>query len=179
MQAGIRVPWEKEHQGDLIAAVMRRVYNYTNHATGFGLEVEGQEDIMSIQYFGRGEGDKAPDQYRPHCDGDCNSLPHKRGGRVATMVMYCDTTDLIGGGTNFGKAGVFVKPKVGAAAFFSYLDPETHIHEPGFTSHSGCPVVEGRKRIAVHWMRIGVDKENPWTSFDTNNIKKSECDEYD
>ena len=108
-----------------------------------------------------------------------NGLPHKTGGRVATMVMYCDTEGLVGGGTNFGNAGVFVRPKVGAAAFFSYLDPDTHIHESGFTSHSGCPVTEGVKRIAVHWMRIGVDKEKPWDSFDTNNVHKAECSEED
>lgn len=71
MQAGIRVPWELEKQDDPIARVMRRIYAYTNNATGFGIEVEGQEDLMSIQYFGRGEEDKAPDRYMPHCDGDC------------------------------------------------------------------------------------------------------------
>ena len=127
------------------------------------------------------------------------------------MVMYCTTDNLVGGGTNFGHSGVFVKPKVGvacwlldntvysftvscspvkshsaftvtplisqvgAAAFFSYLDAETRLHETGYTTHSGCPVVEGVKRIAVHWMRIGVSKEMPWDSFNTLNIHKSEC----
>lgn len=177
MQAGVRVPWEREEQDDPIARVMRRIYAYTNHATGLGIEVEGQEDLMSIQYFGRGEEDKAPDRYMPHCDGDCTGLPHKLGGRVATMVMYCDAEGLVGGGTNFGHAGIFVRPKVGAAAFFSYLDAATHIHETGFTTHSGCPVVEGTKRIAVHWMRVGVNKDMPWNSFDTNNIQKGDCDD--
>jgi len=177
MQAGVRVPWEKEEEGDLITRVFRRIYAYTNDATGLGLEVDGQEDIMSIQYFGRGKNDTAPDRYMPHCDGDCNGLPHKKGGRVATMVMYCTAENLVGGATNFGHANVFVKPKVGAAAFFSYLDADTHIHETGFTTHSGCPVVEGVKRIAVHWMRVGVSKEHPWDSFNTNNILKSECDD--
>ena len=93
------------------------------------------------------------------------------------MVMYCTAENLVGGATNFGHANVFVKPKVGAAAFFSYLDADTHIHETGFTTHSGCPVVEGVKRIAVHWMRVGVSKEHPWDSFNTNNILKSECDD--
>lgn len=107
----------------------------------------------------------------PHCDGDCDGLPHKRGGRVATMVMYCDVPDL-GGATNFQHANVFVKPAKGAAAFFSYMDPITSRHEEGFTTHSGCPVIEGTKRIAVQWMRIGVDEENKWSDFDTNTISK-------
>jgi hypothetical protein len=68
------------------------------------------------------------------------------------------------------QAGVTAKPEVGAAAFFSYMDPETKIKDTGFTTHSGCPVIEGTKRIAVHWMRIGVDAENPWDSFNTRKL---------
>lgn len=73
-QAGIKVHWEKEDEGDLIARVTRRLYDYTNHATGYNLSVAGQEDLMSIQYFGNGENEASPDQYRPHCDGDCDGL---------------------------------------------------------------------------------------------------------
>jgi len=89
------------------------------------------------------------------------------------MVMYCDVPD-VGGSTNFQHANVYVKPQKGAAAYFSYMDPVTTKHEEGFTTHSGCPVIEGTKRIAVQWMRIGVDTENPWDSFDTNTISKKE-----
>lgn len=178
-QAGVRVPWEKEGDDDPIARVARRLYDYTNDAVGYNLTVEGQEDLMSIQYFGKGKNStEPPDQYRPHCDGDCDGLPHKVGGRVATMVMYCDVPDL-GGGTNFQNSNVYVKPKLHSAAFFSYMDPVTHRQETGFTSHSGCPVIEGTKRIAVQWMRIGVDNENPWDSFNTLTIKKSIADEED
>ncbi|CAJ1930484.1 unnamed protein product [Cylindrotheca closterium] len=180
MQAGVRVPWERESKGDLIARVVRRLYDYTNDAVGYNLTVEGQEDLMSIQYFGAGRNStESPDQYRPHCDGDCDGLPHKSGGRVATMVMYCDVEGLVGGATNFQNAGVYVKPELGAAAFFSYLDPLTMNVETGFTTHSGCPVIEGTKKIAVHWMRVGVDEENPWDSFNTLTIKKSDEEEFD
>jgi hypothetical protein len=168
-QAGVQVhEWTSKE--DPIAAVKRRLFAYANHATGYNMTLDGQEELMSIQYFGNGKNDAAPDRYMPHCDGDCNDLPHKTGGRVATMVMYCDVPDL-GGATNFQQANVFVKPAQGAAAFFSYMDPVTKIHDQGFTTHSGCPVLEGTKRIAVQWMRIGVDSENPWDSFDTNTLK--------
>jgi hypothetical protein len=173
-QAGVRVPWERESEGNPIAKVVRRLYDYTNEAVGYNLTVEGQEDLMSIQYFGIGQGSSdPPDQYRPHCDGACDGLPHKTGGRVATMVMYCDVPEL-GGATNFQNSNVFVKPKKHAAAFFSYYDTNTGNMETGFTSHSGCPVIEGTKRIAVQWMRIGVDQENSWDTFNTLNIKKSD-----
>jgi 2OG-Fe(II) oxygenase superfamily len=165
------VTWDKEAGGDPIAAVSRRLFDYANHVTGYNMRVDGQEDLMSIQYFGNGTDDPRPDRYTPHCDGDCDGLPHKTGGRVATMVIYCESPEL-GGGTNFQNANVFVKPTAGAAAFFSYMDPKTQRHEEGLTSHSGCPVFQGTKRIAVQWMRVGVDLENPWDSFDTNTIKK-------
>ena len=35
------------------------------------------------------------------------------------------------------------------------------------TQHSGCPVLEGEKRIVTQWIRLGVSEETPWDSFDT------------
>ena len=69
MQAGITVDWAKEASGDEIAVLSRRVYDYTNHVLGLGIEEHGQEDLMSIQYTGRGLEDSEPDRYTPHCDG--------------------------------------------------------------------------------------------------------------
>jgi len=88
MQAGIKVPWEKEAEGDPIARLSRRVYDYANHVLKLDLKEYGQEDLMSIQYFGRGKNDTVPDRYMPHCDGDCTGLEHKHGTRMATMVVY-------------------------------------------------------------------------------------------
>jgi hypothetical protein len=183
-QAGISIKGDPYNIKDPIANVKRRLFAYTNHAVHYNLTLDGQEDIMSIQYFGLnstgGKGNdnnneneilSSPDQYTPHCDGDCNNMYHKSGSRVATMVMYCDIPISGGGGTNFQQANVYVKPKFGAAVFFSYMDPITFIHDEGFTTHSGCPVRYGTKRIAVQWMRYGVDNDNPWDVFDTNNIK--------
>lgn len=177
MQAGIKVQWDKEAEGDAIARLSRRVYDYTNHVLGMNLEEFGQEDLMSIQYFGRGTNDTAPDRYMPHCDGDCTGLPHKYGTRMATMVMYCKIPEQ-GGHTNFRNAGVHVQPQFGNAIFFSYIDPETKLMDTGFTEHSGCPVFEGEKKIVTQWIRYGVDRENPWDSFNTLGIKKSEENDY-
>jgi hypothetical protein len=166
MQAGIAVPWNKEKDGDAIARLSRKVYDFSNFVLGMNIEEHGQEDLMSIQYFGRGENDTAPDRYTPHCDGDCTGLPHKPGNRMATVVMYCTVADT-GGHTNFRNAGVHVKPTAGSAVFFSYISPESHVMDAGFTEHSGCPVLTGEKKIVTQWIRLGVDKENPWDSFNT------------
>lgn len=108
-----------------------------------------------------------------HCDGDCTGLPHKPGTRMATMVMYC-TLPTEGGATNFRNSAVHIKPVKGNAIFFSYINPETKTMDTGFTEHSGCPVYEGEKKIVTQWIRLGVDDENPWDSFNTLGIKISE-----
>jgi len=173
MQAGIEVDWESEASGDKIAALSRRVYDFTNHVLDLNIRHNGQEDLMSIQYFGRGLDDKEPDRYTPHCDGDCTGIPHKTGTRMATMVMYCDIPEF-GGHTNFRNAGVHVKPTTGGAVFFSYIDPDTRITDKGFTEHSGCPVLVGEKKIVTQWIRLGVDDENPWDAFNSLGQKKEE-----
>jgi hypothetical protein len=173
-QAGIKVQWDKESEGDLIARLSRRVYNYVNHVLPFEIQHNGQEDLMSIQYFGRGQEDDKPDRYMPHCDGDCNGLDFKPGNRMATMVMYCDIPT-VGGATNFRNSGIHVKPTKYAATFFSYIDPVTMKMDDGFTEHSGCPVFEGEKKIVTQWVRLGVDDENPWNSFNTLGIKYSDA----
>lgn len=174
LQAGIKVRWNLENEGDPIAALSRRVYDYTNYATGYGLEEFGQEDLMSIQYFGRNyESGEEPDRYTPHCDGDCTGLKHKDGGRVATMVMYCEIPEE-GGATQFRNSGIHIKPKFGMATFFSYMGLDEKM-DTGFTEHSGCPVTKGDKKIVTQWMRHGVDKDNHWTSWNTMGVKHSEA----
>ena len=107
------------------------------------------------QYEGRGEDD---------------------GGRMATVVVYCDIPEK-GGATNFRNSGLHVVPERGSATFFSYIDPDTMKMDNGFTEHSGCPVIEGEKKIVTQWVRLGVDDENPWHSFNTLGVKVSDARE--
>ena len=165
-QAGIKVHWDKEKDGDHIAKLSRRVYDYVNHVLPFNIKENGQEDLMSIQYFGRGPDDEKPDRYMPHCDGDCNGLDFKPGNRMATIVMYCEIPK-VGGATRFRNSNIHINPKKYAATFFSYIDPVSMKMDSGFTEHSGCPVVEGEKKIVTQWVRLGVDDANPWNSFNT------------
>jgi len=102
MQAGIQVPWEKESAGNAIARLSRRVYDYTEHVLHLGIEEFGQEELMSIQYFGRGINDTEPDRYTPHCDGKFSVGTYKResmGGNGMRLIvlfpMFC-------GGIHFG-----------------------------------------------------------------------------
>lgn len=173
MQAGITVPWHLESEGNKIASVSRKVYEYVNYALDLDINEDGQEDLMSIQYFGRGDDEKEPDRYMPHCDGQCDGLEFKSGNRMATVVMYC-TIPTRGGATNFRNSNVHIAPKRGSAVFFSYIDPQTMKTDTGFSEHSGCPVIEGEKKIVTQWIRLGVDQNNPWYSFNTLGIKVGE-----
>jgi len=176
LQAGIKIPWDLESKGDHLAEISRKVYDYTEYVLGMGIDEHGQEDLMSIQYVGRGDDDKEPDRYMPHCDGDCNGLDFKTGNRMATVVMYCTVPER-GGATNFRNSGVHIVPEPGSATFFSYIDPDTMKMDSGFTEHSGCPVLEGEKKIVTQWIRHGVDVNNPWDSFNTLGIKHSEAED--
>lgn len=172
MQAGIKVPWNVEAEGNPIATISRRVYDYTNSVLSLNINEHGQEDLMSIQYEGRGVNDTKPDQYMPHCDGECTGLEHKYGNRMATMVMYC-TVPTKGGATNFRNSGIHVQATKGSAVFFSYMDPESKIMDSGFTEHSGCPVVEGEKKIVTQWIRFGVTAQVPWTAYNSLGLLKT------
>lgn len=170
LQAGIKIPWHLEEEGNRLTTLSRRVYDYVNNVLDMDIDEHGQEDLMSIQYEGRGDNDETPDRYMPHCDGDCNGMQHKAGQRMATMVIYCSIPEK-GGATNFRNSGLHIVPEVGSATFFSYINPEAMKMDNGFTEHSGCPVITGEKKIVTQWVRYGVDKENPWDSFNTLGIK--------
>ena len=166
LQAGIKVPWNLEESGNGIATISRKVYEYVNHVLNLGIDELGQEDLMSIQYEGRGSDEKEPDRYTPHCDGECEGLEFKPGNRMATVVMYCMVPEE-GGATNFRNSGLHIVPNKGSATFFSYIDPESMIMDNGFTTHSGCPVIKGEKKIVTQWVRLEVDEKNPWSSFNS------------
>lgn len=137
LQAEIYPDWSQDPSLDPIVRINRRIFDYTTDVLGLNISVEGQEPLMSIQYFGKGYDDTTPDRYSSHCDGSCEGRPYRHAGRMATMVVYCRVPDNGGGMTNFGNAGVTIKPVTGSAIFFSYIDPITNITDTGFSQHSG------------------------------------------
>ena len=87
--------------------------------------------------------------------------------RSFSSTSTSTSTSSFTGHTNFRNAGVHVKPKIGSAVFFSYIDPDTRITDTGLTEHSGCPVLEGEKKIVTQWIRLGVDDDSPWDAFNS------------
>ena len=153
-----RYLFNETHPGsDYLYPLFEKIFRITNEFTGFQLDPAGQEEFMVIQY-------NKDDQYTPHCDGGCDGGRHAKGGRVATAVLYCETAT-VGGGTTFTNSDIFVKPKNGMGAFFSYKGPDGNMDD-GYTQHSGCPVLEGEKWISTVWMREGVTAEVPHYLYD-------------
>jgi hypothetical protein len=64
-QAG--VTYDTANPNDPILMVKKRLFAYANNVTGYEMELPGQEDLMSIQYFGSGVDNPTPDRYTPHC----------------------------------------------------------------------------------------------------------------
>ena len=134
----------------------RRAFALANALTDYDLDGEaGQEPFSVIHYNGSVAGAGPPDEYLPHCDGQCEGSPHQAGGRVATLLLYC-RAPARGGATTFANARVAVAPRAGDAVFFSYLDAASGRMDVGHTLHSGCPVVEGDKWVLTLWFRKGV-----------------------
>lgn len=145
--------------GDVISTVRQRVLDFANAYSDYNLSLAGQEPLSVVQYT-RGQ------EYRSHCDGGCDGSPFLTGGRVATMIMYCQiSSHESGGGTTFGKAGIHIQPNRNQAVFFSYRGSDNYM-EPGFTEQSGCPVKKGQKWVVTQWFRGEVNAETTWVHYD-------------
>lgn len=170
-QAPLKVPWDKEHKGQKLAKVGRRLYDYASHIFQQNISEAGQEQPTLIRYEGKGFHVPHPEQYMAHCDGRCDGRNYVSGMRVATMILYCKVADA-GGHTNFRHSNIHIKPKKGAALFFSYVDSDLRRIDDGMTQHSGCPVFMGEKLIITQWIRTGVDDDqNKWYFFDDDGNK--------
>ena len=88
---------------------------------------------------------------------------YARGGRVATLIHYCQAADL-GGATVFPKTGIKVAPVTDSALLFAYKRDDGFMDD-GNTLHTGCLVREGRKQIVTMWMREDANEREPWSNF--------------
>jgi len=142
---------------NVVTRMSRRKFAFARDVAGYEelAEGPGQEPINAVYYK------DWDDQYRPHCDGECNGGPYRRGQRIASSLTYCSVAD-VGGYTAFTKSGLKVQPKVRQMLFFGYKLKEGDKMDNGLTEHTGCPLREGRKWIATMWYREGMTAENGW-----------------
>lgn len=150
---------------DPLWSLYNRIFDFTNMHTDYDLDLAGQEGFTIIQY-------NKDDEYQPHCDGSCDGKAYQNRGRVATAIVYCKVPEK-GGATAFTKSDIFIKPEKGMATFFSYKGADGFM-DPGFTEHTGCPILEGEKWISTVWMRQGVDYEHDWAGVDPSGERTAE-----
>jgi hypothetical protein len=55
-----------------------------------------------------------------------------------------------------------VAPRKGDLLLFAYKNAN-NTFDNGFSEHSACKILGGRKWIAVQWYREGVDYEHPYS----------------
>jgi prolyl 4-hydroxylase len=120
--------------------------------------MSGQEPINADYYKEYG------DEYRAHCDGECNGGRHRTGARLATSLTYCEVAER-GGYTLFTRSGLKVVPRRREMLFFGYKNNHTRAMDHGHTEHTGCPLREGKKWIATQWYRDGVSEDHDWSSI--------------
>lgn len=140
-----------------LTQMANRFFEVARQATGFELQLEGQEPVNWLYY-------KPGYEYRPHCDGACGAKTVARRGRVASSLLYCAVAEE-GGGTVFPPDGLKLQPKVGNMLLFTY-NPDPH----RLTEHSACPVLKGEKMTATQWYREGVTLENNWEGKRTEEL---------
>lgn len=145
-----------------VTRLARRKFAFAREVAGYDTLNEGlgQEPINAVYYKEYG------DQYRCHCDGECNGGPWREGRRIATSLTYCEAAKR-GGDTLFTRSGLKVLPKPGQMLFFGYKMLSKHgkpLMDTGHTEHTGCPLREGHKWIATMWFREGMSAERDWAS---------------
>merc|ERR1712085_81146 len=88
----------------------KRVFDYAAEATGLTLKEYDQEDHLNVSQYVGSEDEKEPYHFKSNCDGSCSGQHFKDGGRVATMVMFCEAAE-DGGHIFFRNANIKIKPK--------------------------------------------------------------------
>jgi prolyl 4-hydroxylase len=134
--------FEKRENG-LIARIERRIGELLD------CPEENGEPIQVLHY-------RAGAEYKPHHDYfDTAQRGNERvlamgGQRVATLIMYLNHVEA-GGSTVFPTLGLDVRPRRGAALYFTYCNESGDTDAR--TLHGGTPVVAGEKWIATKWLR--------------------------
>merc|ERR1712151_1472592 len=71
-----------EDFGSTLTLFSERQFALVRNFTGYDVHGPGQEPINAVLYKNAG------DEYRPHCDGECDGGAYERGKRVATSILY-------------------------------------------------------------------------------------------
>jgi hypothetical protein len=73
------------------------------------------------------------------------------GHRLYTFLIYLND-DFEGGGTDFPRMNLCIKPKKGKAILFQNIDERFDLIPESL--HAGCPVTSGTKWVANKWIRV-------------------------
>jgi hypothetical protein len=139
------------HETDVLYTLGDRMYGFADDE--LEMEMEEGRDREDLFYLHYEQKEDNPDHYAAHCDGTCDGSNVGVGDRIATFILYCVVPE-VGGATHFSRAGLHVPGKPGDALFYTYVDRTSGISDTGMTNHTGCPVLQGEKKILTHKIRL-------------------------
>lgn len=136
--------WCSQHEGcrqhDVVQNVMNRM------GAVMGIAPENSEDLQLLKYE-VGQFYNAHHDYIPH------QVERQCGPRILTFFLYLsDVED--GGGTDFPKLGIEVKPKVGRALLWPSVLNSRPMEQDHRTTHAALPVKAGTKFAANGWIHM-------------------------
>lgn len=130
-----------------IYSIIKKIEELTSDLTD--LPIENQESLNIIKYPEDG-------QYIEHYDIFLRSEEYygeymEMGGQRLFTIMFYLNDSFFGGETNFPKLDDFkINPHKGRSVFFKSMEDGNLIKE---SKHSGLPVKDGEKWLAVKWIR--------------------------
>ena len=137
----IRDPVRRAHSAAFPFVIEDPVLHALNRriAAATGTNYEQGEPLQVLSY-------NAGDEYKLHSD----AIAGEPNQRVCTVLVTL-ADDFSGGETDFPRAGVRLRGKVGDAIDFANVTPDGRPDERAW--HAGLPVTRGRKLILSKWIR--------------------------
>jgi len=113
------------------------------------LPIENMESLHIVSYDVGGEYKEHHDFFHP-TETYFESTMAEGGQRIKTCLVYLNDY-FTGGETEFINLGIKVKPKIGKLVVWDNLNEDGSLDYDSL--HAGLPVTEGKKFIAVIWIR--------------------------
>lgn len=135
--------WLEDYDDQSVINFRKQISETTN------LPTSNMELTHIVSYDIGGEYKEHHDFFHP-TEGYFEEEVSRGGQRTKTALVYLND-DFSGGETNFPNLGIKVKPKKGKLVLWDNLDENGEIDYDSI--HAGLPVIEGRKYIAVIWIR--------------------------
>jgi len=135
--------WLYDDDYDIVKNYRQKISELVN------LPIENMESLHIVSYDVGGEYKEHHDFFHPTEEYFENTIS-AGGQRTKTCLLYLNDS-FEGGETEFINLGIKIKPKIGKLIVWDNLNEDGSLDYDSL--HAGLPVIEGKKFIAVIWIR--------------------------